>query len=292
MSMHPILQSHTNNLALIIGNGINRYGCASDKNSWAQLLANLAENHLPSSPDRPEGVSPTEFFDVLELNASTPSLQKEFCNLMDKWKPFDHHAYITEWSERNSVPILTTNFDTTLSKACFLKPRRTIKGKFTAYYPWETYYGRGPVDDPKDSFAIWHINGMERYRQSIRLGLTHYLGSAQRARAWLHRGGEARLFSGKSHDAWRGAKTWLRMIFGSKLLIFGLDLGQDEVFLRWLLLERARYFRKFPDRKRMAWYVEKEADQDSGKKFFLNSVGIETVAVPDDEDIYGERVWK
>ena len=80
------------------------------------------------------------------------------------------------------------------------------------------------------------------------------MGSVGRARAWLHRGGDRRLFSGKSPDNWLGKNTWVHIIFNSPLLIFGLALEENEVFLRWLLIERARYFKKFPDRRKKAWY--------------------------------------
>lgn len=290
--MRNLLEIKNNNLALVIGNGINRYNNNDNHNSWDALLSKLAQKYIPTCSKRPRGVSPTEFFDALELNASTKSLQTEFCDLIKNWKPRRQHDYITKWASQNDVPILTTNFDTTLSEVRSLKLQRTIKGKFTAYYPWESYYGVGTISDATDSFAIWHINGCEKYRQSIRLGLSHYMGSVQRARNWLHRGGEKRLFSGNSHDAWKGSKTWLRVMFSSDLLIFGLELGQDEVFLRWLFIERARYFKHFPDYRRNAWYVSKEGELDAGKHFFLDSVGVKTVVVSEFDDIYGEHIWR
>ncbi len=49
--------------------------------------------------------------------------------------------------------------------------------------PWESYYGEHAVVRPSECFAIWHINGMAQYHRSVRLGLTHYMGSVQRARS-------------------------------------------------------------------------------------------------------------
>jgi len=117
------------------------------------------------------------------------------------------------------------------------------------------------------------------------------MGSVERARKWLHKGEEDRLFSGKNHSLWQGHNTWLHVVFNSPLLIFGLKLEENEVFLRWLLIERARYFKKFPDRKKSAWYVRKSDDKDDGKFFFLKGVGIELVTVDSYNQIYGQNVW-
>jgi hypothetical protein len=165
---------------------------------------------------------------------------------MKDWLPYEHHKRVVSWAKQARCPLLTTNFDKTFSEAGDCKLLHTRRDGFTDYYPWETYYGHQQFDDPCHGFAIWHINGMERYPRSIRLGLSHYMGSVQRARDWLHRGNERRLFSGKDIHNWRGFGTWLHIMFDKRLVILGLGLKEDEVFLRWLLIERARYFRKFP----------------------------------------------
>lgn len=133
---------------------------------------------------------------------------------------------------------------------------------------------------------------MRRYRRSIRLGLRHYMGPVQRARTWLHRG-EANLFNAKNRPDWNGARTWVHLIFNKPLLIFGLGLTETEVFLRWLLIERARYFRKFPERAHPAWYVYTHEDDDTseaGKLFFLEGVGINCVKA-DYAEIYESPSW-
>jgi len=147
-----------------------------------------------------------------------------------------------------------------------------------------------PWGDPNAGFGIWHINGMEFYHRSIRLGLSHYMGSVHRARTWLHRGNERRLFSGKHADDWPGAKTWLQIIFSKPLIIFGLTLAENEVFLRWLLIERAKYFQKFPQRRKSAWYLY-TGEEHPGKSFFLQGVGITPVRASDYEELYGESTW-
>jgi hypothetical protein len=228
------------------------------------------------------------------MNEKVPgrTLQKEFSNLISSWQPHQHHKHIVEWAKNMDAPILTTNFDNTLSDAgkCSLY---SIKGKknFTAYYPWDHYYGVVQHSEPDGCFGIWHINGMRHYSQSIRLGLSHYMGSVSRTRGWLHRRAEDRLFTGKDQRDWVGANTWLHIAFNKPLAFFGLGLEENEVFLRWLLIERAKYFRKFPDRKRPGWYFYTSKKEKSGKLFFLEGVGVKPIAVDSYDEIYRNPVW-
>lgn len=294
MEIKSLLQKHHSNIALVIGNGINLYGPAKKTNSWHDLLLTLAEKHLPSSlRGVPNGVALTEFYDVLELKSikSKKPLQQEFCELMSSWRYYDHHQHIVEWAKNTNNPILTTNFEQVLSDVGGCTLHRTRKGGFTDYYPWENYYGLKEISDPSKEFGIWHINGMQHYRRSVRLGLSHYMGSVERARGWLHKGNERRLFSGKNINRWDGADTWLHVIFNTPLLIFGLGLEENEVFFRWLLIERARYFKKFPDRRKEAWYISTGEKNSDGKRFFLNGVGVKYLRVDHYDQIYSATEW-
>ena len=294
--MKSILKKHKADIALVIGNGVNLYGPAHKTNSWHDLLVKLAEKHLPSAlKSVPAGVALTEFYDVLELktNNTAPklSLQQEFCNLLASWKYYDHHKRIVGWAMNSDRPILTTNFEQVLSDAGRCTLQRTKKGGFTDFYPWESYYGTKAIENPAEGFGIWHVNGMQNYHRSIRLGLTHYMGSVERARGWFYKGNERQLFSGKNMRDWEGEASWLHIIFNSPLLIFGLRLEEDEVFFRWLLIERARYFKKFPERKKDAWYVYAGKQNNDGKQFFLEGVGITPLHVASYDDIYGSETW-
>lgn len=296
--MKTILRNNRSNIALVIGNGINLYGDASSTNSWHELLVTLAKKNLPSSlRDVPDGVSLTEYYDVLDLKSKNSiskkiPLQQQFCDLMSSWRYYEHHKRIVEWAMDTDSPILTTNFEQVLSDASGCTLRRTRKGGFTDYYPWESYYSAKDISDPSKEFGIWHINGMQHYRRSVRLGLSHYMGSVERARGWLHKGNERRLFSGKDVRGWDGADTWLHIIFNTPLLIFGLGLENNEVFLRWLLIERARYFKKFPNRRKEAWYVSTGETNSDGKKFFLDGVGVKYMHASGYEEIYGDTTWR
>lgn len=295
-NMKELLSENRSNLALIIGNGINRHGFSKKENSWDNILLKLAKMYLPRPHrKRPKKLALTEFYDILELksgrNTLPVSLQSDFCESFSSWKPRDHHKAIVEWAKKYDVPIMTTNFDSLLAQAGNCTLKRSKKGGFTAYYPWESYYSpyKHSLVDPGKEFGIWHINGMARYRQSIRLGLTHYMGSVERARNWLRKGTNS-LFFGKSPEKWKGATSWLDLVFKKNLLIFGLKLETNEVFLRWLLIERARYFKKISGLKPRAWFVERKP-LDEAKRYFLNNVDVDTFEVDEYDDMYALSVW-
>jgi hypothetical protein len=294
MSLSDILRLNAGDVALLIGNGIHRYGSAG-VNSWDRLLIDLAHLHGLAMKRLPRGATPTEIFDVIDLKAEARSgdLAAAFCEQMRTWQPREHHRQIMNWAVRHDVPVLTTNFDEVLSDAVHAKLMRPNVSGFTYWYPWDSRFAHELHDDPCSGFGVWHINGLARYKRSVRLGLTHYIGSAQRAREWLHRGGN-RLFETKDHRNWPGRRTWLHVVFNKPLLILGLGLREDEVFLRWLLIERERYFAKFPSRRRAAWYVfthDPKDETEIGRKFFLEGIGIECIAVNSYAAIYDIPLW-
>jgi len=263
----------------------------------------LARRHGLQGAKANGSLALTELYDLIDLKlpagAKPQILQEQFCEQMQDWQPACHHRAIMGWAVANQSPVLTTNFDEVLAKAAVAKlytmfqPRGSLKGP-TDYYPWEKYFGISELADPCDGFGIWHINGLVHHIRSIRLGLTHYMGAVSRARPWIHGGKETRLFTQKNMRDWRGRDTWLHIIFNMPLLILGLRLGTEEVFLRWLLIERAKYFRLFPDRRLPAWYVypsAEDADEDRAKRFFLSSLGIAPVEVGNYGDIYSLSEW-
>lgn len=293
--IQQIIEKNSNDIAFVVGNGINRYPNNPNALSWDDLLINLWEKvSLHTLNCRPNGISLTEFYDILELEKEKDvNLQKEVVELMTNWEPTNHHKNITARIKELNAPILTTNFEETFAKTFNYKLLKTEQKGFTDFYPWTTYHGEMQLELPTDGFGIWYINGMINYNRSIRLGLSHYMGSVERARGLLHKGNEERLYSGKNVNNWNGYKTWLHIIFNKSLFIFGLGLEENEIFLRWLLIERFKYFKLFPDRKHKGWYIYKKSDNvyDQGKKFFLEHVGFEVIEVDKYEDIY-ENIWK
>lgn len=134
-SFRTLLNQERDNLALVIGNGINIHG-AGNRNSWERLLVQIAHHCAVDVPSVPKGTALTEFYDVLEMKRSNPTaadddqaatlnLQAEFCRLMERWEPLRHHHTIMNWAVRHDVPVLTTNFEEVLSDAAgcdFIKP--------------------------------------------------------------------------------------------------------------------------------------------------------------------------
>ncbi len=275
--------------ALIIGNGVNLFNAADGASSWKQLLLELWQSRIGNVDDKAlEGISLTEFYDVLDLKMArqSKSLQAEFCEGMAHWQSKEHHRNIVQWAKDKKCPILTTNFENTLSDALGLKLQRLKAYTFTDFYPWGSYYAAKPISDTANEFAIWHINGMQHYKRSIRLGLSDYMGSVERVRPMLHKSGN-RLFSKADFSKWPGRHTWLNPIFQNDLFIFGLGLEVTEVFLRWLLIERAKFFKKFPNQRREAFFIYcNESSLQAGQQLFLGSVGIKPIQVTSYDEIY------
>ncbi len=148
---------------------------------------------------------------------------------------------------------------------------------------------------PTEGFGVWYPNGMLKYHRSIKLGLSQYMGNVERARKLIYKKPESIRFEGKSRNYWDGYKTWLHIVFNKSIFIFGLSLDETEIFIRWLLIERAKNFRNFPDRKKhIGWFLaNKDIDPPTfeGKKFFLKSVGFDVIEVNDYKTIY-EEIWK
>lgn len=289
-----IIYNNRGNIAFIAGNGINRYPNNPYALSWDDLLMRLWDRvAIQTLARRPKGISLTEFYDILELeNIHELQLQKEVAQMLDSWQPSDHHHLITKSISALDAPLLTTNFEETFARTLSCSLMRTEPDGFTDFYPWTTYHAIAGLARPTDGFGIWYINGMIHYHRSIRLGLSHYMGSVQRAHAMLYKAQDEDLHSGENALLWKGAQTWLQILFDKSLFIFGLGLEENETFLRWLLIERMKYYRKHMDRKQKGWYVCRRGhmDIDAGKRFFLERVGFVIIEVDDYKDIY-ETIW-
>ncbi|WP_118976439.1 SIR2 family protein [Taibaiella koreensis] len=296
MTLNEVIDRNAADIAFIAGNGINRFPNNPKAISWDDLLLKLWKQFAPDRFTKiPKGVTLTEFYDLLDIaNSNKPgipyAIQKEAARLLSGWSFLPHHAAFIRKAHQLGAPVLTTNFDLVLPETMNLRLLHTSTDHFTDFYPWTTYYSDRRLTSPAQGFGIWYINGFVRYPRSIRLGLSHYMGSVEKARAYLHKGGDGRLFGGESPEDWRGAHTWLHILFHRSLCIFGLGLEENEVFLRWLLIERAKYYKKFPARKKKGWYVaprpENPDDRAMGKMQFLQGMGFELVEVDHFEHIY------
>lgn len=215
---------------------------------------------------------------------------------MSGWRHAPHHTRMVGWAQRHAAPIITVNFDENLSRCAptkfYLRCGPDDQPRFTDWYPWRSYFGVQPVEDPAEAFGIWHAHGMLRYMRSIRLGLSDYMGSVDRARTWIYRG-DASLISymqGKGRS-WRGRHTWLHPFFTTDIAMIGFGFGKDETFFRWLFLERARLYKRFPSKVRKAWFVVGEDAAHRHRESFLKYLGIELVMVKSRKELYETSAW-
>ena len=184
-------------------------------------------------------------------------------------------------AEAIQSPILTTNYDTSLSKLFHLSPRITdgASNKAQEGFPFETYFAPSPINHPWDSFAIWHIHGLYYYVNSIRIGQADYDNLQREIQARLKK-----TTNPLKDNHWDNNNSWLSIVFRKNLFIFGLGLEKDEEVLWWLLKERAKYGLK-------GWYVCRETENVVGQKARnLRDVGLEIIKV-DNIDLH-ENVWK
>lgn len=183
--LKSIVQKNKDDIAFIIGNGINRYPNNPPEVSWDNLLLNFWSRFSTyKHTSTLKGLSLTEFYDLLDLDITETEsnnnvIQKEVKKIMMNWKPLAHHKNVVEGIQKIKAPILTTNFDLALPKSLNLIQHKLDYKPFTHYYPWGVYYGSNQWTYAEDGFGIWYINGLIDYHTSIRLGLTHYMGSVR-----------------------------------------------------------------------------------------------------------------
>ncbi len=286
------VQLEKGNVAFLLGNGINRYNDFSNNRSWEKLLLNLHNRYAKKAiADFPaNGINCTEFYDLILLdtkrNITKKDLQREFVKSIINWKSAEHHKRILEKISEYDCPVLTTNFDDLLPKSINAKQFFTVKNRqtqFTDYYPWQCYYSSKPLNKKMDGFAIWFLHGIWTYHRSIKLGLTDYVGNSVKAKELLPIKKADGLF-------FKGENTWLKPFFTKSLCIIGFGLNEQEMFLRWLLVQRALAMKRFVVPPTKSWYLNC-GEMSEGKKLFLQKVGIETIDVKDFDFLY-DTFWK
>jgi len=280
-ALQDIIDRH-DKVAFLIGNGPNL--AANLMPSWNDLLKSVSDKPIRFPVD---GLSNTEVYDLVEMNSNEPNKAKE--NVKDKLvlptnANLTIHRRLMELALDKSCPVLTTNFDEAFEKSIDATLFHIESKSFTHFYPWKTYYGKTKLTLPTDGFGIWKVHGDVRYTASIRLGLTDYMGSAERARKLIHNG-EDRLFSGKRREFWSGHQTWLHIWFNLPIVIFGFTYGVNEVFLRWLLIERKRYLNIYQSAMNV-YYISRNAPAAEVLNLMRN-LGVEIVLINDYAELYG-----
>ncbi|WP_321992530.1 SIR2 family protein [Marispirochaeta aestuarii] len=293
-SVKRIVDNRENDLAFIIGNGINRYYGTSK--SWEDILLELWKKFSYNTLGfRPNGISLTEIYDLLDLQNLNDNIenniQKEVKRIYLNVKPNIEQNKLLERIKINDSQILTTNYDDLMCKSMGLTFYNPIGNELTDYYPWECYYSNRKLETPLDGFGIWHMNGMIKYHRSIKLGLQQYMGNIYRARKWIHGNYEDLKFTEKNQKTWPGMNSWLHILFNKSLCIIGLGLEENEIFIRWLLIERAKYYRRFPERKKQGWYIKLKNEVNDGKDFLLEGLGFQVIEMKEYSDIY-EKIWE
>lgn len=284
-----VLCSNRADLAFVVGNGINRFAYGESQDiSWNGLLLNVWQQISNRTlSDISTGISLTEFYDIMEFEAgSIDSVRLKVVDLLERWKPVEYHSWLQNKLADWDVPLLTTNFDRNLDNGLRFHKLEGGGTGFTDFYPWNVYFSNAALSSPTKGFGVWHINGMVGYRRSIRLSLSEYTGLSARVRSFLHEEDSLDDFNLKNKSYWKGCNTWLHIIFNSSLCILGLALDENETFLRWLLIERAKYFGRFPDRKKKGWYICRPNEVSEGKRFYLDYLGFELVVLDSFDDIY------
>ena len=264
-----------NHLAIVVGNGINRYSSLKgEEYGWDKLIESLWKelsiNAIPVGND----LSLTEAYDIISLCSEGESeVLERVKGFVNSIEPTGYQAKLCESMMDFGIPILTTNFDQNLenglTKSIMKHPDASVHG-FTDFYPWNVYFSNTVLSNPLAGFGIWHINGSIVYPRSMHLGLTQYMNQVARARSFIH--DWERMddnFAGKNQNKWRGYNTWLHIVFNCPLMILGLGLDVNETFFRWLLIERAKYFEVFQDRRKGGWFLCLKEDMNDGKRFFL-----------------------
>lgn len=277
-----INRNNLQEVALFVGNGVNR--ASNIMPTWDDLLESITQE-----PFDKKGLTYTEIYDIIELSRlDHKDLKLLICNeleIKDSYSLLPHNR-IMNLAKSYNAPVLTTNFDNALERSIgaeLYRTRDTRKG-FSRHYPWDSYYGLEKFSNPRGNFGIWHVHGVVKYADSIRLGLTDYMGAVQKARDLVH-GNEERLFEGKRTQMWDGYHTWLHIWFNSPLIIFGIGFGIDEVFLRWLLIERRKYYRIY-NHDMEVWYIS-TGDSDPSTINLMQNLGVEIVRESDYSNIYG-----
>lgn len=308
-------QSYKKETAFFLGNGINRY--CQTAHSWKDLLMGLAKEHISNKLDfgsilDDSSVTYPEFFDIIQLSHGSndetfeyQSLKRGFKEAFNQWNPTAIHSKWVQAIKALDRPLLTTNYDFLFEKSDNqihdfvrshqydkrnFRPLRTKKGRafFTPFYPWHNYYSHKKIAKAPDEFAIWHVHGFCEYPSSIRLGLIDYMRIGAKAHSWLHKVKGNPFHKRENLEKWVGINSWLDVFINNHLLFVGIDLGVQETSLRWLLLERAKLYRRYPKLKKKAWYViVKGKDKfPHGKRLFFEKLDIELVEANSFKQVY------
>jgi hypothetical protein len=303
----------------LMGNGINNH--CQTTSSWKDLLTALAETYIGTGQHdydkilKDNSVSYPEFFDLIQVSCDASDETFDYRTIkngikegFEKWKSQNAHKLWTDKMIELGRPLLTTNYDYLLEYSNddikdfmrsrqynkqFFRPlhiNKTKKGRpkgFTPFYPWHSYYSNQQISNASKEFAIWHIHGFCEYTSSIRLGLSDYMGAVGKARRWLLKSTGNPSNKRSELKKWVGNNSWLDIFINNNVAIVGLSLEVQESFLRWLLIEREKLYKKHPDIRKKTWFIHNKNDRmKAGKKLFFEKLNIEVIEATSYKQIY------
>ncbi|MDE0524477.1 MAG: hypothetical protein OXH79_21235 [Boseongicola sp.] len=109
-----------------------------------------------------------------------------------------------------------------------------------------------------------------RNSDSIRIGLTQYIGSVERARRLVYTTEDSLSSLAKGGiERWRGQRTWLDVLFFCPLLIFDFSCKRDENFMRWLCVECARLHKMRQEFEARTCFLDTSANEGPNSRAFF-----------------------
>lgn len=285
------------NIALLIGNGVNRFDNPTSALSWQELVIKLAKVRKVKLPlGVVETLSFAEIGDILRsVDEKSNQLPKDLISLLGSALPRKTHIGL--FAQTNEIPVLTTNFDIRLSVTNANKalPKRKLAakaGKSKAIIPngWQSY--RGPKS--AETFArnvpgLWHMHGSVDFESSIKLTSAQYATAFSKAFGLIKEGLYAKTYchirncKGCTNCGWAGQSTWLDIFFHRDLVIVGFNFAQSETFLRPLVIERFKYLKhryKNLEAIPTSYFVVGSEDHlDDGQRYFFDNFGIKVITL-------------
>lgn len=287
----------------LIGNGIN---LATGKcKSWKELLKDIInafyvdDQMLMTILDNDiQGITYPEIASVIEnsqnlMQKYERKLKQEIiratkCDLRGE-KACNN---LLEYTRRHNSKILTTNYDLNIEDYLWTsgfrkeEKKTTInssKKKVNYKYSWGI---TSCEPNCNHSVEICHIHGRATESLKILLSLKDYLNASNYAEDLLKNA----LLNVSENQKYTG--IWLEDFVKKPLIITGLALEPQEIFLRSLLLLREKYIRANNLLVDTSFYLDLESKgNDSkyiGRKLFLDLLGIKTFEL---DNIYYNSIW-
>ncbi|MCX6145695.1 MAG: hypothetical protein NTW25_00370 [Candidatus Kapabacteria bacterium] len=268
-TIKDLLQNQNEKPIFLFGNGINIYndGTNNDEICWNKLINSIA-NHENSENIQIVNSSLIERYEFLlldkflnsELNKDALDIrtEKEISNkfLDDIESKIEDINSISKQNflevlKKYKINALTTNFEykyldssnySYQSKDTIISSNDTTNKiiRFSSYYPINVHYRLS------ENSKIYFPHGIFKMKDSIKLSFHNYLKTIEYFRKLLPQYTFEKKRNETKSDYLENLQlkfksSWLFDFFTKDIIIFGLGLGQDELFLRWLFIERYRF---------------------------------------------------